>query len=157
MYLSVRNLADLSYKDNTLSTRERIAVIKKGIAVFELIFEDKDYLFHSVYLAGLHRYIAAMAMLENDSELALSSLEKVADFAVMSDTLPERADHTSLLVNRLHYDVLETKKNYEFSNCKELYDKMQWERYDGIRDDKRFIAVIEKNKQILLMFPISLQ
>lgn len=84
------------------------------------------------------------AMIEGDYELALSSLEKAAEFAIMSDTLPEKAQHTSLLVKKLEYNPLTTIKNYDFTNCKVLYDKMQMDRYDAIRDDKRFIAVLEE-------------
>ena len=35
-------------------------------------------------------------------------------------------------------------KNYDFTSCKELYDKMQWDRYDAVRGDKRFIDVLDK-------------
>ena len=73
-----------------------------------------------------------------------TSLEKAAQFAVMSDTLPENARHTSLLVNNLEYGPFNTIKNYDFTDCKELYDKMQADRYNATRDDKRFIAVLEK-------------
>ncbi len=144
MYLSIRNLADLEYKDSSLSTRERIEMLKKAAALFELIFEDKDYFYYSFSLSECYRNIAAMAALEGERELALSSLEKAAGFAVIFDTLPEYANYTSLLIDKLHYNVLETRKNYSFSNCRELYDKMQQDRYDAIHDDKRFIAVLDK-------------
>lgn len=48
------------------------------------------------------------------------------------------------LVNKTYYDIHEMMKNYDFTDCRELYDKMQWDRYDAIRDDKRFIAVLEE-------------
>lgn len=67
----------------------------------------------------------------------------------MSDTLPENARHTSLLVNNLEYGPFNTIKNYDFTDCKELYDKMQADRYNAIRDDKRFIAVLEKSADIV--------
>ena len=35
-------------------------------------------------------------------------------------------------------------KNYDFTDCKVLYDKMQMDTYDAIRNDKRFIDVLEK-------------
>lgn len=85
-----------------------------------------------------------MAMLEGDYELALASLEKAAEFAIMSDTLPEKAQHTSLLVKNLEYNPLNTIKNYDFTNCKVLYEKMLPDRYDAIRNDKRFITVLEE-------------
>ncbi len=146
-WCDLRNMADLEYEDKTMTTAERIAILKKALELLDLVFEDGDYLNFSDTVSTSHRYIAAMAMLEGDYELALSSLEKAAEFAIMSDTLPERAQHTSLLVNKIYYDVHEMMKNYDFTNCKILYDKMQSERYDAIRDDKRFIAVLDKIKE----------
>ena len=127
-----------------MSNAERIAIMKKALAILELVFENGDYLNYSSTVSTTHRYIAAMAMLDNDRELALSSLEKAAEFAIMSDTLPEKARHTSLLVNNLECNPLNTMKNYDFTDCKVLYDKMQMDTYDAIRDDKRFIDVLEK-------------
>lgn len=143
-WCDLRNMADLEYKDETMTTAERIAIMKKALALLEIVYENGDYLGYSDTVSTTHRYIAAMAMLEGDHELALSSLEKAAEFAIMSDNLPEKAQHTSLLVNKTYYNVHEMMKNYDFTNCKELYDKMQWDRYDAIREDKRFVAVLDK-------------
>lgn len=146
-WCSLRNMADLEYKDETMTTYERIAIMKKALAILEIVYEDRDYLGYSDMVSTTHHIIAAMAMLEGDHELALSSLEKAAEFAIMSDNLPEKAQHTSLLVNKTDYNVHEMMKNYDFTNCKELYDKMQWDRYDAIREDKRFITVLDKIRE----------
>lgn len=138
------NLADLGYRNETMSDAERIEIMKKALAILELVFDDGDYLNYSGTVSITHRHIADLAMSEGDYELALSSLEKAAQFAVMSDTLPENARHTSLLLNNLEYSPFNTIKNYDFTDCRELYDKMQMDSYDAIRDDKRFIAVLEK-------------
>lgn len=140
----LRNLADLEYKDETMSTAERIAIMKKALSILGLVYENGDYLDYSGTVSTTHCYIAAMAMLEGNYELALASLEKAAEFAIMSDTLPEKAQHTSLLVNNLEYNPLNIKKNCDFTECKVLYDQMQMDRYNEIRDDKRFITVLEE-------------
>lgn len=138
------NLADLGYRNETMSDAERIEIMKKALAILEFVFDDGDYLNYSGTVSITHRHIADLAMSEGDYELALSSLEKAAQFAVMSDTLPENARHTSLLLNNLEYSPFNTIKNYDFTDCRELYDKMQMDSYDAIRDDKRFTAVLEK-------------
>ena len=92
-----------------------------------------------------------MAMLEGNHELALSSLEKAAEFAIMFDTLPKKANHTSLLVNRLQSNILDTRKNSPCSNCKVLHDKMQCNRYDAIRDTKRFTDVLDKIRKVFIL------
>lgn len=145
-WCDLRNMADLEYKDETMTTAERIAILKKALELLDLVYEDGDYLNFSDTVSVTHRYIAAMAMLENDYELALSSLEKAAEFAIMSDTLSDKEKHTSLLVNQIEYVAVNMMKNYDFTDCKALYDKLQQDRYDTIRDDKRFIAVLEKIK-----------
>lgn len=138
------NLADLGHRNETMSDAERIEIMKKALAILELVFDDGDYLNYSGTVSITHRHIADLAMSEGDYELALLSLEKAAQFAVMSDTLPENARHTSLLLNNLEYSPFNTIKNYDFTDCRELYDKMQMDSYDAICDDKRFIAVLEK-------------
>ena len=147
LWCDLRNMADLEYKDETMTTTERIAIMKKALALLDLVYENGDYLDYSWLVSTTHRYIAAMAMLEKDYELALSSLENAAEFAIKFDTLVDKTKHTSILVNRLDYDALGQTKNYGFTSCKELCDKMQWDRYDAIRDDKRFIAILEKIKE----------
>ncbi len=147
LWCSLNNLADLGYKDDTMTAAERIAIMKKALAIFEILYENGDYLNYSTTVSITHCEIASMAMLDGDRELALSSLEKAAEFAIMSDTLPEKARHTSLLLKNLEWNRSDMSKNYDFTDCKILYDKMQTERYDAIRDDKRFIAVLDKIKK----------
>lgn len=140
-------MADLEYKDETMTTAERITILQKGLAIFKIVFENGDYLNENWTVSTTHRYIAAMAMLEGDYELAISSLENAAEFAIRFDTLIDKTKHTSILVNRLDYDALGQTKNYDFTSCKELYDKMQWERYDLIRKDKRFTSILDKIRE----------
>lgn len=147
LWCNLRNMADLEYKDEKMTTAERIAIMQKALALFEVVFENGDYLDYSQTVSTTHRYIAAMAMIDGNHKLALSSLEKAAEYAIISDNLPEKAKHTSLLLNRTYYDSSDMMKNYDFTNCKELYDKMQWDRYDAIRNDKRFVAVLGKIKE----------
>lgn len=78
----------------------------------------------------------------NSAAYALLFLE----YAIMSDTLPDKEKHTSLLVNQIEYVAVNMMKNYDFTDCKALYDKLKQDRYDTIRDDNRFIAVLEKIK-----------
>lgn len=141
-------LADLGYKNDKIDTAQRIAIIKKSIALYELIFEDGDYFEKSAKVSELYRYVAAMEMLNNNFDAALENLEKAAEYAVMSDTLPDNGRCSSLLVKDLEYDKVKMLvKNDTCSNCAELLDRMSGGRYDPIRNDKRFMAIIEKIKE----------
>ncbi len=145
-WCNLRNMADLEFKDKSQTNAQRIAILKKALELLALVFEDGDYLNFCDSVSVTHRYIATLAMLENDYELALSSLEKSAEYAIMSDTLPDKKAHTSLLVNEIEYTSADMIKNYAFTNCKVLYDKLQQSSYDAIRDNKRFEAILEKIK-----------
>lgn len=144
IHYALQALADLNYEDESISTAERIKILKKGLQIYDIIYDKDDYLFHSFQVSEFHRYIAAMNMLEGDHEDALYNLEQAAKYAIMTDTLPEKEQHSSMLINRITYDRLETSKNFTFTRCAELYKKMQWDRYDAIRDDARFKAILGK-------------
>lgn len=143
-WCDLRNMADLGYRDETMTTAERIAIMKKALALLELVYENGDYLNFSDTVSATYQSIAALAMTEGDRELALSSLEKAAEYAVTADTLPEKGQHTSLLVSGLEWSSDTTIRNYDLSDCKLLHDRMQSDRYDAVREDERFIAILDR-------------
>ena len=65
--------------------------------------------------------------------------EKMSSYKINNQTFFDIRD--------INEQIKKSKKNYDFTNCKELYDKMQGDRYDAIREDKRFIAVLDKIKE----------
>lgn len=142
--LTIKWLADLNYKNPALTKPQRIQMLQKGIHVIETLFDKGDYLFHNCVMAQFHRYVAAMAVQEKDYELTLDYLEKAAEYAIAYDTLPEKATHSSLLFDGMEYNVLNTSRNYSHSSCYELLDRMKQGRYDPIRQDERFQAIVEK-------------
>lgn len=144
MLLNIKKLADLNYKNPALTIAQRIDMLQRGIHVFETLFDEGDYLFHNCAMAQFHRYIAAMAVQIKNYDLTLDYLEKAAECAIAYDTLPEKAMHKSLLFDTMEYNVLNTSKNYTFSSCYELLDRMKKNRYDPIRQDERFQAIVEK-------------
>lgn len=143
--LQLSNLADANYqKGLSWTNAERIAILEKSIRIFEIIYEDGDYHFYNVYLSTTYRIMAALALLDDDREQAIIYLKKAVDYAITFDTLPDKIKHTSLIVNTLEYNALETSKNYTYSWSKETLDYMKQERYDVIRNDERFAALKEK-------------
>jgi len=107
------------------------------------MFENEDYLEFSTAVSGIHQNIASLAIQASDYALALSALEKAAKFAIMADTLPAKAQHTSLLVNRLEWNSLTMLKNFDFSECQILYKEIQQEKYNVIRNNERFIVTLK--------------
>ena len=145
--LQLRDLADPNYiRGLNWTNSERIAILDKGNKLLELIYDNGDYHFNNVYLSTTYRVMAALSLLDNNTEHTLMYLEKAVDHAVAFDTLPPKIKHTSLLVNTLEHDVVNTSKNYSHTWSKETLDKLEQERYDVIRSDERFIRLVEKLK-----------
>jgi len=143
--LQLSDLADANYqKGLKWSNAERIAILDKGNKIFEIIYENGDYHFYSIYLSTTYRLMAALALLDGNREQAIPFLEKAVDFAITSDTLPDKIKYSSLLVNTLEYNALDTSRNYMHSWSKETLDKLKQERYDVIRNDERFAAMVKK-------------
>ncbi len=57
-------------------------------------------------------------------------------------------DHTSLLVNKIHYEDAMVGRNCEESICVSYLEHMKNKRLDGIRELQRFKAVEDKLRQI---------
>ena len=144
MWISICSLSDPNYETDDITTEERIDMIGKCINIFETIFEKDDFYFYSTRISDMYRYAAAMDMLIDRHNDALSHLESAAKYAVMYDTLPLKWTYTSLLINGLEFNSGNTAKNFTFTKCDELYDKLQSDRYDAIRTEKRFTDILEK-------------
>lgn len=143
--LQLEALADANYQRGLEWTNaERIAILDKSNKIYEIIYENGDYHFYSIYLSATYRAMAALALLDDNREQAVMYLEKAVDFAIKSDTLPDKVKYTSLLVNTLEHNALDTSKNYVHNCSKETLDKMRHERYDAIRGDKRFAEMMKK-------------
>lgn len=146
MYWAMHELADLNYRRSDLSTTDRIKIMQKCLSLYELIYDEEDYLFQSERLSKLHCHIASMEMLEGNYDSAIGHLEASALYAIRSDTLPDTAMQTSLLVNRLKYDAMKTTKNYTSTECSALYGRMLTDRYAAVSEDERFIEILQKIK-----------
>lgn len=144
MWQAVCCMSDLGYTNEELTTEERIRMIEKMLRIFETVFEEDDYHFYSERITDMHRYIAAMDMLIGKHDDALEHLEAAAKYAIMNDTLPQKWTYRSLLLSGLEADLEDTSKNFTFTKCAELTDKLKWDRYDAIRDNDRFKAITEK-------------
>lgn len=150
MFLCLQNMADINAKNNPeLSWEQRIEILRKAIAIYDIVFDKGDYNVYAVNLSVLHREISAMAIKAGDLGLALDSIEKAAEYAKYIDLLPEKRPYVSLLINRLEYNAANTGKNFTNMFSERLLMEMSDSRYDEIRDDPRFKAVEERLKKYL--------
>ena len=135
-------MADINAEnDPELTWEQRIEILRKAIAIFDIVFDKGDYNSCTCNLSSLHREISAMAIKAGDFVLALDSIEKAAEYAKAMDLLPEKKPYVSLLVNRMEYKTANIAKNFSNTFSEGLLMKMSDSRFDKIRDDPRFKAV----------------
>ncbi|MCL2532168.1 MAG: helix-turn-helix transcriptional regulator [Oscillospiraceae bacterium] len=135
---------------DALPIEERIAILHKSIALFELIFEDGEYWHLAVNMSEKHYWLAQAYVQIEDYETALQMLEKSVAHAIMYDNQPEKAVYTSVLLRGLEFERSCYGKDYPESWCQVMLSHLKATQFDPIRTEPRFIAVenkLRKNTQ----------
>ncbi len=90
----------------------------------------------------MHRAIAAMEILEGNREETLYHLEKAAEYSIIYDTQPDRIELKSTLLDGI--ECKDHYRNFSWTERSELNEKLKQERYDPVRNVKRFKAIEKK-------------
>ncbi len=143
LYYSIKQQADLGFENDSYTIRERINISKKALEVLEVVYEG-DYGLESRLVAEMNRIIAAMEVLEGNTDATLDYLEKAAKYAIEFDTLPERIEHISTLLKGYVVGREWIFKNHTNSESEILYEKLKQDRYDCIRETEAFKAIVLK-------------
>ena len=101
------------------STAEKIAILHKGIALFEVIFEE-DPLFYADRLANSYRQLAMLYLSAGHAEKAMDCFEQMADWAIRFDGRPDTATYSSVIVNSVAYDKDADTEAKGISKCARL-------------------------------------
>ena len=122
-----------------------IALIKKAVAIMEILFENGDYGPYNDQLSFNYQQLAQNYMRLNDFDGALDCIEKSASYAIAYDALPEDFKYTSIAVADSPNEKIESVKNYDSnSSYLLLHGRLTNNLFDPIRDSERFKAVIAK-------------
>ena len=143
MYAIIQSMADLNFEDDSLAIEKRIRLCHKAIEIMNTVYEG-NYGTESMLVSRMHRYIAAMEALRKEVDGTLSNIEKAAEYAIGYDTLPDTLEMSSTLLGGYRVRKGNLFKNYEWTECTELFDRLKQERYDFVRDSERFKAVLDK-------------
>ncbi len=123
---------------------EQIAILEKGIALFELIFDDTP-LFYADRLANSYRQLAMLHLAEKNIPAALDAFERMVDYAVYFDERPAESTYTSVIINRVPYDRSSDPEARGLSKCARLlkgnFSARLWE---PIRAEERFCAAVAR-------------
>lgn len=144
-YATVRDML----KDDIFTPEERIALRRKVLAMYELVYEDGNYLFTHTRVADLYEDIAADLMEIGRLDEALEHWALAADHAIAFDTLPDSAPSTSLLTSGLVYVKANTTKYSEYNYAHYMLKFMQKDKlFAPVREDPRVVAIMEKLKKV---------
>jgi transcriptional regulator with XRE-family HTH domain len=126
---------------------ELVRVLEKELELAELMY-DGNVPVASWGQANAHCFYAGLLAKTRNADKAFAELEKAANHAIAFDNRPEAEEIGSVLFGT------NTTHRYEFDTadsrplCEILRDKwLASEDFDTIRDDKRFIAVLDKIKK----------
>ncbi len=82
--------------------------------------------------------------MEGNVDSTLDYLEKAAEYAIIYDSLPEKINMTSSLLKGTVIELNDVFKNFSWTECAELNEKLKQERYDIVRETERFKNIIKQ-------------
>lgn len=125
--------------------RERIRLMKKAVALIELIFDDGDYGFCHYDLSELYLWIANAYVMEGDFSSAFGYYEKGFFHAKSYDDLPKTSTHTSFLVRGKVQDMTKICSGSEEN---EVAQELAYVRgsavYEKVREMPEMQAILAK-------------
>ncbi len=126
------------------TTAEKIAILKKGISLFELVFDDTP-LFYTDRLANSYRQLSMLYLSAGHSAEALDCFERMADYGILYDKRPDTAVYGSVIINRVPYRKAEDTEAKGLSKCARLLRGNFAARiWAPIRSQERFKAAVER-------------
>lgn len=140
LMVDIRNMAL-----NTEDPHESIRVLKKAIALIELIFDEGDYYFWNYHLAELHIWVAHRYVRMHDTMEAYNHFEMGLQYAKAYDDLPQTAAHTSFLVRGNVFDAHTIHSDTEENDVtRELRYLLQSSSYQELKDTPQMQAILTK-------------
>lgn len=130
---------------------KKIEMLTISNQLYKMIYGD-NLMFYHTRLTQNYWLISTYQIAQGKKDEALTSLEKMCYHAVEYDKSyinNHGKYYTSILTDKLIYP--EPSKDFheltERTNCDYMLDRLQNNRYDCIRQDPRFVEIVEKLKQ----------
>ena len=126
------------------TTAEKIAILRKGISLFTIIFDDQP-LFYADRLANSYRQLSMLYLAAGYKLEAMECFEKMVDWAVYYDERPDATAYSSVIINRVAYDKEEDTEAKGISKCARLLRSNFSARiWAPIRGSERFREAISR-------------
>ena len=147
--VAIQTLALSEDLPNDFSTwNDKIEMFRVSNQLFHIIYGD-DLMYHHSQLSFNYWIISTYQISLGKTEDAMESLEKMCDHAIAYDISYQKdrgRNFTSFLVDTQIYP--EKSKDFheltEHTQCYYRLDRLQHGRYDCIRQDPRFISIVER-------------
>jgi transcriptional regulator with XRE-family HTH domain len=121
---------------------QKIEIMNKSIDMLSVIF-DGDYLFFNDRLANSYRQLAMLYLMNGDKANAIECVEKMAEYAIAFDTLPESKTYSSVLINTVEYRNEKYDDDSSVTLCAKLLRGNFANRvWASVRDDERFRSAV---------------
>ena len=150
--LSSYNFEDLSQNDPA-TWNKKIEVLNLSNQIYKIIYGDNLMYYYS-RLSQNYWLISTYQIAQGKIDEAIETLEKMCYHAIENDKSyinNHGKCFTSIITNKLIYPKL--SKDFheltEHSECYRIIEKLSDKRYDCIRQNTRFIEIIEKMKQYM--------
>ena len=127
----------------TADPHESIRILKKAVALCELVYDEGDYCFSYAHLSDLYIFIAHRYVRTGDTDAALDCFEKGFRYAQAYDELPLTETHISFLVRGNVYDKRNTSSmNDRNKVAEELDHLLESDSYKQLNENVRMKALI---------------
>ena len=93
-------------KTNCYSAEEKIALCKKMTQIYALFDECREWPIGLIFSYQLYVQIAVLYITIDDIRKSLDALDKAANLAIRTDSLPCEGFPTSLLINQINFQYL---------------------------------------------------
>ncbi len=127
------------------SNQEYLAILKKYLAILDIIFEDQNYGFCTQLVSRTQLNMAWCYMQEKQYTMAVSCLQAAQKLSIWWDTAYDPAQvYTCLLFRDMEFgEVLYHDPENE---CQYQLNEMNQPVFDPVRDTAEFIAIVEALK-----------
>lgn len=136
------------------SATEKIELLKKSVAFYELVYEKEDYAFSHIRISDAYENIAILFLEQGKIAEGLDALEKCVDHSIAFDTLPDSLKFESLLVNLLEYNKMQRASSSTENCCRYVLNDIlhDLKKDDGIfhqcKENNRFKGIMERLEAI---------
>lgn len=126
-----------------VSPKEKIALIKKQLAIFNAMFDEDDLGEFVFYTGQLNELLTKEYLLVGDKENAIKCFEKSVEGWIAYNNLPETYEYKNILIN--HRPCLKIKLSGNYTTLERYKKAIDCDTiYDDIKNEKRFLDSYNK-------------